>query len=114
MEMKVVEETNDMTHVALVGRLDVEGVKQIEAHFETYVTSRNKPTIVDLSQVPFMSSLGMRLLLRCAKSLKAAGCKMALLKPQQLVHEALKMASLDQIFGIVEEKRQALQFLWGA
>ena len=114
MEMKVVEETEDLTYVALVGRMDVGGVEQIETRFVAYTTSRSKPVIVDISQVPFMASIGMRVILRVVKALKPIGAKLVVLKPQPLVEEALRIACLDQVFGIAHDEQKALELLRGA
>jgi anti-anti-sigma factor len=114
MEMKVVEETEDLTYVALVGRMDVGGVEQIETRFVAYTTSRSKPVIVDISQVPFMASIGMRVILRVVKALKPIGAKLVVLKPQPLVEEALRIACLDQVFGIAQDEQKAREFLQSA
>ena len=114
MEMKVVREGEDLTYVALVGRMDVGGVEQIETRFVAYITSRSKPVIVDISQVPFMASIGMRVILRVVKALKPIGAKLVVLKPQPLVEEALRIACLDQVFGIAHDEQKALELLRGA
>ena len=114
MEMKVVEESETLTHVALVGRMDIGGVEQIETRFVSYTTSRGKPVIVDISQVPFIASIGMRVMLRVVKALKPVGAKLVLLKPQPLVEEALRLACLDQVFGIAHDQQKALELLRGA
>jgi anti-anti-sigma factor len=114
MEMKVVRESDDLTYVALAGGLDVAGVKEIETKFETYITSRMKPVIVDMSQVTYLASLGMRMLLRVARALKPSGGKLAVLKPKPFVEEALKLASLDQVFGIAHDEEKAVELALGA
>ena len=60
MEIILIPAENDLTHVALSGRLDLDGVKEIEMEFTATVTNPGKPTLVDLSQVTFIASLGMR------------------------------------------------------
>jgi anti-anti-sigma factor len=58
-----------------------------------------------------MASLGMRMLLRCSRALKGTGGKMVLLKPQPLVEQALKVACLDQVFGIEQDEARAMEAL---
>jgi len=74
----------------------------------TIITSRAKPTVVDLSEVTFVASIGVRLLLSIAKSLNAQDCKMALLKPKPLVAETLRLARLDEIFVLAATEEEAL------
>jgi anti-sigma B factor antagonist len=109
MELKVIEQTDDLTRIALIGRLDVTGVQDVEARFHACTSERKKPAIVDMFQVTFITSLGMRMLLAAARALKKVGAKVVLLRPQPLVEEALKTASLDQVLPIVQDLQQALQ-----
>lgn len=112
MELKLIEQNDELTHVALAGELDSEGAAQIESAFMSCTRERKKPTIVDLSQVKFLGSPGIRMLLVGEGGLKRAGAKMVLLNPQQLVEDTLKVAKLDRIFHIVhgaDEARSALE-----
>ena len=107
MEIEVIESGPEVSHVVLTGRLDAAGVYSVEELFKNYVESRMKPTIVDLSHVTYIASVGMRMLLASAKALKERGIKMILLKPQPLVDEALRTTCLDQLVPIVSDERLA-------
>jgi anti-anti-sigma factor len=111
MEMKVLESVEGISHVALIGRLNAAGVSAVEQKFRMYVEGRTLPTIVDLSGVTDIASVGMRLLLASFKVLKENRMKMVLLKPQFLVEEALKTACLDQLLPILHEEREAFKRL---
>jgi anti-anti-sigma factor len=111
MELKEITITDDLTHVALKGRLDISGVQDVELKFANIVGQRGKPTIVDLSEVEFLASLGMRMLLSVAKALKARGTKMVLLNPQPAVEEALETAGFGAVLAIEKDFDQALTLL---
>lgn len=71
MELKVIKADGDYTHVALCGRLDIDGVTSVEMNFTNVVSAKGKPAIVDMTEVSFIASLGMRMLLSAAKALRA-------------------------------------------
>ena len=68
MELKVIKADGDYTHVALCGRLDIDGVTSVEMNFTNVVSAKGKPAIVDMTEVSFIASLGMRMLLSAAKA----------------------------------------------
>ena len=70
MELKVIKADGDYTHVALCGRLDIDGVTSVEMNFTNVVSAKGKPAIVDMTEVSFIASLGMRMLLSAAKALR--------------------------------------------
>ena len=68
--------------------------------------------LIDLSQVPFLGSMGIRSLLTSAQAMRRRGGALALLRPQTLVEDVLKMTgipSLIPIFHDVEAARVALK-----
>lgn len=100
MELKVISTNENYTHVALSGRLDIDGVKSIEMQFTSLVGGKELSTIIDMTEVSFMASLGMRMLLSVAKKLRAAGKKVALYNPQPVVREVLETAGFSALMII--------------
>jgi anti-anti-sigma factor len=111
MELKVIEKTDEMTRVALIGRLDVAGVGEIENTFLHAAISRKKPVIADLSELTFVTSIGLRMLIKGAKVLKESDAILVLLKPQELVEDTLASAGVDRILPVVHDEDQALDLL---
>jgi anti-anti-sigma factor len=107
MELITIESSDRLSFVALVGRLDLAGVQAVELKFNAQVASRKVASIVDLSGVTFIASLGMRMLLSAAKTLKANNVKLVVVKPQPLVEEALKSAGLDALMVICSSVEEA-------
>lgn len=108
MQMQHYELDDGVLMVVLDGRLDLAGVHEIEADFQRHITVRRLPTVVDLSQVAFISSLGIGLIVTCAKSLERHGQKLILLSPQPLVEEALKTTRIDQFVPIAGDRETAV------
>jgi anti-sigma B factor antagonist len=104
----------EITHVALVGRLDVAGLHEVDVKFHAYTAARRKPALVDMSGVDFITSLGMGMLISCAKSLQRHHVRMVLLKPTVLVGEALRAVGIDQVIPIVDTQEAAMKILFPA
>jgi anti-sigma B factor antagonist len=107
MEMNIEELPVGVTQVALRGRLDVAGAGAIELKFNATAGAR-KAVVVDLSGVPFIASMGMRLLLLVAKTMAARGGKMALLSPMPEVASVLHTAGIDSIIPMCTERAAAI------
>jgi len=113
MELKPIRLDDEVSHVALIGRLDAEGVQEVDLKFVAVIASRKKPAIVDMSQVDFVASLGMRMLAGCVRALTNAGCRMALLNVQPLVVEAITNAGLLGFLRVEKDLDAAIQHVTG-
>jgi anti-anti-sigma factor len=80
MQLHVASIENGVTKVSLSGRLDVEGALKIDNEF-TEIATQNKNVLVDLSDVPFIASLGIRTLVVGAKAAANNGGKMVSFEP---------------------------------
>ena len=110
-EIDVVEENDALTHIALSGRLDATGVGAIDLKFTSHTAARKRPALVDLSQVEFLASLGIGMLVRAAQALRAHGAAMVLIAPQGPVEETLRVSMLDRVVGIAADREEALRLL---
>lgn len=108
MEMTVVKEDDAAVVVAFNGRLDLNGVNQIDHSFKEKVAAAAN-VIVQMQEVTFLASLGMRMLMMAAKTLKTKQGKIVLIAPQEEVENALRMSGLDQLIPLVDSLESALQ-----
>ena len=110
-ELWVVESGERYSHVAMIGRLDTEGIDSIETTFAAHTAARRLPAIVDMTSVTFLASLGMGMLVRVAKSLKQHQAGMVLVGPSEPVERALRAAKIDEVIPIVRRRDEALGVL---
>jgi len=113
MEMTILERDDDITHVALTGRLDTTGAEEINNRFSEATAAQKRPTIIDLSDFEFMASRGIGLLFANSNKLKKAGHKLVLLKPQELVESGLTSSKMDKVMPIAHDLDEAIQILVG-
>ena len=111
MQLNIIRADDSITHVSMNGRLDVQGVNSIQYEFLIQTSVRRKPTLVDLSKVSFIASLGMGMLVSAAKGLERQGARMVLMGPSDLVRHALEAAGIHQVIPIAREEAAALELL---
>ena len=107
MQMKLVEDAGDMIHLSLDGRLDTFGVDEIEVKFNATIGARRKHILIDMADVTFLSSMGIRMLLTMAKVALGNGGRCLLMKPQPLVAETIEMASLEEVMPVIDSVADA-------
>ncbi|MEE4330027.1 MAG: STAS domain-containing protein [Wenzhouxiangella sp.] len=107
MEFEIIEQTDELTHVALRGRLDTLGTDQVELKFTATVAPAGNNTIVDISELTFLASMGIRMLLSVAKTLAGKQARMVLLAPQALVRESIDHAALDAVIPVARDMDEA-------
>ncbi len=109
MEMKVIQNDGAYTHVALSGKMDVAGVQDIEGPFINLIASSKKNTLVDIADVSFVGSMGLRVFLSAAKSLSWEKKSLILVKPQPMVNEVLEASSFQDIVIIEQNMKSAVE-----
>jgi len=100
MELQYSELENGIRLIKLLGRLDIIGAGQIETKFAGYCVGDKAHVIVDLSEVNFLASIGIRLITLTAKSLASRGGKMILLKPMPEVHNVLEITGIPSMVPV--------------
>lgn len=111
MELKVIRQDDELTHLALIGRLDLETFHMLQVKFTTLTAARHKPALIDLSEVDYLPSVGLRMLLSAAQALHKDGLRMVLLNPQFFVEEVFKTSGLQEIMPISHNMAKAMDLL---
>jgi len=107
MNLDVDDLAPEVRRIQLNGRLDMKGTGEIELRFTGLTSTDAKHVLVDMSQVEFIASIGMRLLVSCAKAKAARGGKMVLFGTTAMVREALEMAGIDTLIPVVADETAA-------
>lgn len=107
MLMQTEEIVPGVTKASLDGRLDIGGTQQIDLPFNAMASSK-RALIVDLSNVAFIASLGLRLLIVAARAVQRKGGRMVLLQPQPDVEAVLVSSGTDQVVPIRHSLDEAL------
>ena len=100
MQLQLGEAGDGFLNVALTGRLDTPGVVRIEAELTAYLVRRGTRATIDLSQVAFISSAGIRMFITIARALDRNGGRMALYGARPAVAQVLQTVSLNNIVPV--------------
>jgi anti-anti-sigma factor len=109
-QLDILEQSPAFTQVALKGRLDTSGVDRVETRLTVALASGGH-AIIDLSEVTFLASLGIRLLITVAKMLDRRGKRLVLVAPRALVDQSLKHSSIDEIIPVAANHAGARELL---
>lgn len=110
MEFEILERSTTRTRVVLKGRLDTAGVDGIETRL-TSALAHGGHGIVDLSEVTFLASLGIRMLISLARMQSRRGQRLVLVAPRPLIDQALRHSSIDEIMPVVASLDEAQALL---
>ena len=100
MELQYRELDNNIRLIKLIGKLDITGTTEIDTQFATYCAGDNARVVIDLSEVEFLASIGIRLLTLTAKSVMSRGGKIVLLNPSPDVHHVLDVTGIPAIIPV--------------
>jgi anti-sigma B factor antagonist len=100
MELQYSKLDNDIRMIKLIGKLDIIGTGEIETKFTGHCAGEKVRVIVDLSEVSFLASIGIRLLMLTAKSVTKRGGKMVIVKPIPDVQHVLEVTGIPAIIPI--------------
>lgn len=108
MDMTVVNGGAGPLRLVLKGRLDAAGTEQVEAAFTAQVRGAAGDSLVDLSAVSFVGSLGIRMLIAAARGADRAGRRMVIFGAQPAVAEVFQTTALDDLIPVATDEAAAL------
>ena len=102
MKVNITQSTNNpaLTIVIVEGRIDAITVPEFEEKTLTLSETEASGFIIDFAAVEYISSAGLRAILKIAKSCKAVHKKVALCNLSATVREVLKISGFDLILNI--------------
>ena len=99
-----------ITRVLLDGRLDIQGAAAIDLKMNVLAGS-SKFLLVDLTNVSFLGSMGLRSIVVPAQAVKRRGGKVALFGPVPMVEEVLKASNIHEVIPIFHDLDAAVASL---
>jgi len=109
MQISIDDEGNDAS-VALVGRLDIQGAEAVAMPLAT-LSGAKQNILIDMSQVTFLASIGIRHLVSATKALSRRGGQLILIGATDVVREVLTTAGLASMIRMVGSETEARAML---
>jgi anti-anti-sigma factor len=100
---------NGIKKITLRGRMDIDGTNQIDLRLSAETSMERANVVVDLSEVDFMASVGIGVLVRSYKALKLRGGKMVFLNPQKVVEMVLDRTLVNTLIPVYYDLKTACE-----
>jgi anti-anti-sigma factor len=107
MEISVETLESGIKKITLRGRMDIEGTNEIALRLSSETSTEKSGVVVDLSDVDFMASVGIGVLVRAYKALKLRGGKMVILNPQKVVELVLDRTLVNTLIPVYYDLQTA-------
>jgi anti-anti-sigma factor len=109
----LITNVSGVTKAEFSGRLDTANVNQMETAFVAGVVPKSQNTVVDLTNVTFIASLGIRMLLSAARVLSRRNAKFVMYGANPLVMDIIEMTSLGDIIPVLKTEAEAMAAISG-
>src|SRR3954447_3493900 len=98
----LVTKNGDCATVALRGELDLSGVDRAHEAIEQAESAAAPLLVLDLSELDFIDSTGLEVILRAARRAHDNGRRLVVARPLTYVRRLLEMTAIDQSVDVVE------------
>lgn len=102
------EQQGHVSVIAVKGRVDGFSAPQLETALQDVIKAKQYKIIVDMSETEFMSSAGMRALLKARMDTQDKKGELRLAAPTPFIMDSLKLVGLDKLFKIYDTRDAAL------
>lgn len=107
----LVEEKGDVIVIRLKGRLDAASSPQLEKKITSIIDSGHFKLILNMAEVEYLSSAGMRLMLSASKKLKHLEGKVVACNMTEDVMDVIRMAGFHQVLEIYPSEEECFNHL---
>ena len=101
----------DTVTLSLSGKLDATTAKAFEEKIFAQMESGERRFIIDLAQLDYISSAGLRVFMLAGKRLSSANGKMVLCALKDPVKEVFDIAGFSSIFSVYGSRDEAIKNL---
>jgi anti-sigma B factor antagonist len=100
--------------ISLSGRLDAAVARAVREEIKVVIEEGSGKLVIDLSDVKFVDSSGLSVLVLALKAAHAKGGRLALLKVNSTVRSLLELTRLHRVFEIFDDEEKACSRLAAA
>jgi anti-anti-sigma factor len=94
--------------MSVTGRVDSATAPELESKLRELVDSDKNQIVLDLKDVEYMSSAGLRAMVSTLKAVKRVNGDLRISSPSPRVEEVLRLAGLTSIFSIHSTQEEAI------
>jgi anti-anti-sigma factor len=94
--------------ITVGGRIDTATSSQFEETINALIDGNQYNLVMDFSDVDFLSSSGLRILVTTRKKLRDIGGDVVLASPSQRAVDSIEIAGLDKLFASYPSREEAI------
>lgn len=102
------EKKNNVTVVYFMGKVDTRTSPEAEKYVNGLLDEGETNILMNLGELDFISSTGLRVILSTGKKLMASNGKLTMCSPNITVNDVLKMSGFNRMFGVFDTEEEAL------
>jgi anti-anti-sigma factor len=103
-----IERIQDIAVITMAGRLDAQSMPAFDAQVSPLLAEPHRRILMDLGAVTFISSLGLRSLLKVIKHAAASGGRAALFAVPAPILEVIEMTGFSTLVDLYPDRGSAL------
>jgi anti-sigma B factor antagonist len=103
-----IEYVQDLPIVVISGRLDTVTAPAFDAHVGPFLATARPRMLLDLTQVTYVSSAGLRSVLRLIKHATAQGGRLAVFGAQPSILEVIEISGFPALIDLYPDRESAL------
>ena len=102
------ENEENIVIVTLNGRLDTLHFPAVDKELTSLIDNQEKALVLDCQHLDYVSSSGLRVLLKALKQMEAAKGRLTLCHLQPQISQIFKISGFDHLFEIYPGKQEAI------
>ena len=107
--MKIITNRDgEILTLKLKGRLDTNASMEFEQQVEESINQNTKNMIIDFSDLEYICSSGLRVIIQAAKKLKSFQGELVLCSMEEYIREVFEISGFDTFLKIFASKDEAL------
>lgn len=102
------EKTNGVLALRVCGRIHTQNSEELLKKLDSLIDQGERHLLLDFSDVDYINSSGLRVLMTVAKQLNDLGGKMVLAAVTELIQQVLRISGCAAVIGIYPSREEAL------
>jgi stage II sporulation protein AA (anti-sigma F factor antagonist) len=111
LSVEVTLPREDVALVTVAGHLDLDTATEFQAHLANQLHHGRRHFLIDLSEVPFMDSSGMNIILRVYQEARNLPGSVHVINPRPAVRRVLELTGVSITVPISEKADEALELI---
>ena len=93
-----IQETDNQLIAVLSGEMDTAAAVEVEAALQPLFDSKGKDIVLDCTELEYIASSGLRILLNLLKKVKAGGGRVIMKNVNEVIRDVLELTGFISIF----------------